>query len=47
MHDLNGGLFLNVTSFSPLSFPFPAVTKRSAVTAIYNKVISQQYTYCS
>ena len=47
MHDLDGGLFLNVTSISPLSFSFPAVTKRSAVTAIYNKVISQQYTYCS
>ena len=37
MHDLNGALFSNATSFSALSFTFVAAAKRSIVffTRIY------------
>ena len=45
MHDLNGGLFLNATSLSGLSFSFAAAAKRSIVpfTTIYASLLSHKY----
>ena len=44
MHDLNGALFLNATSFSVLSFSFAAAAKRSNVpfTTIYASLQSHK-----
>ena len=45
MHDLNGALFLNATSFSTSSFSFAATTKRFIVpfTTIYSSVQSSLF----